>query len=410
MSTSPTAPSVITASAWWHAIDVPARAPLERDVEADVCVVGLGGSGLAAVREARALGARVIGVDAGRIAGAAAGRNGGLLLGGMAAFHHDAVTQWGDAASVLYRHTLDELSRVRRDTPESTWWHGSLRTWEDEDERADCARQAAAMEAAGLRVEAFDGPEGTGLFFPDDGACHPVRRVLALADRAEAEGAVLHEHTRVCAIHAGVVELAGGAVIRAPHILVCADGALGTLLPSLAHRLRAVRLQMLATAPAHDVRLRCPVYARFGFDYWQQLPDGRVLLGGGRDRFQAEEYTTNDTPSPNIQGWLEQRLRTRVGTQAPITHRWAATVTYTPDELPVVATAAPGVWGVGGYSGTGNVVGALCARGAVRRALGRSDGFLDAVDTARTHWQHRTTPHAATSHEAPARVDAAGPT
>lgn len=386
-------------SAWWHAVHQPARPALTRDADTDVCVVGLGGSGLAAIRQARALGARVIGVDGGRIAGAAAGRNGGLLLGGMASFHHDAVAQWGDAATVLYGHTLEELARLRRDTPESTWWRGSLRTWEDANEQADCERQAAAMQTAGLRVTSYDGPEGTGLFFPDDGACHPVRRVLALASTAESEGATLHEHSPVCAVHDGAVELANGAVIRAAHVLVCADGALGTLLPSLASRLRAVRLQMLATAPADDVQLSCPVYARFGYDYWQQLPDGRVLLGGGRDRFEAEEYTTDSTPSANIQGWLEHRLRTRVGTQAPITHRWAATVTYTRDELPIVEPVASGLWGVGGYSGTGNVVGALCARGAVRRALGAPDAFLDAVDDARAFWHtHRSAVRDATGH------------
>ena len=365
------------------------RPSLHADAEADVCVIGLGGSGIAAVREARALGARVIGLDAGRIAGAAAGRNGGLLLGGMAAFHHDAVAQWGEAATALYHHTLGELARMRAETPEATWWPGSLRTWESDDERADCAHQREVMQEAGLRVTPYDGPEGTGLHFPDDGACHPVRRVLALAALAEAAGATLHEHTRVCAVHDGAVELAGGACVRASIVLVCADGALATLLPTLAHRVRPVRLQMQATAPTVDVQLRCPVYARYGYDYWQQLPDGRVLIGGGRDRFEASEYTTDATPSADIQGWLEHRLRTRIGTHAPVTHRWAATVTYTADELPVVEAVTPNVWGVGGYSGTGNVVGALAARGAVRRALGRDDAFLTDVDTARAQWRTR---------------------
>jgi len=372
-----------TASAWWHGITTAPRPALTHDADADVCVVGLGGSGLSAVREARVLGARVIGVDAGRIAGAAAGRNGGLLLGGMAAFHHDAVAQWGDAAAALYRCTLDELERIRRETATESWWHGSLRVWEDEAERADCERQFDVMQRDGLRVERYAGTEGAGLLFPDDGACHPVRRALALAAHAEQDGATLYEETRVCAVHEGAVELASGAVVRAPIVLVCADGALASLLPAAADRVRSVRLQMLATAPADDVHIPRPVYARFGYDYWQQLPDGRVLLGGGRDQFEAEEYTTLDSPSAPIQGWLEHRLRTRIGTQAPITHRWAAQVTYTPDELPVVDTFASGVWGVGGYSGTGNVVGALCARGAVRRALGRSNAFLDVLDTAR---------------------------
>ena len=51
--------------------------------EADACVVGLGGSGLAAVRELLALGCSVIGIDAGPVGGGAAGRNGGFLLAGL---------------------------------------------------------------------------------------------------------------------------------------------------------------------------------------------------------------------------------------------------------------------------------------------------------------------------------------
>jgi glycine/D-amino acid oxidase-like deaminating enzyme len=49
-------------------------------------VIGLGGSGLAAVLEARSLGLSVIGIDAGMVAGGAAGRNGGFLLEGTASF------------------------------------------------------------------------------------------------------------------------------------------------------------------------------------------------------------------------------------------------------------------------------------------------------------------------------------
>ena len=64
---------------------------LESDIETDVCVVGLGGSGLSAVHELLGLGARVVGLEAGGVAGGAAGRNGGFLLAGTAMFYHDAV-------------------------------------------------------------------------------------------------------------------------------------------------------------------------------------------------------------------------------------------------------------------------------------------------------------------------------
>jgi len=76
-------------------------------------VIGLGGSGLAAVAGLLERGLSVVGVDAGRVAAGAAGRNGGFLLGGPALFLHDAIKRWGaDAAVGLYRETLAELDRL----------------------------------------------------------------------------------------------------------------------------------------------------------------------------------------------------------------------------------------------------------------------------------------------------------
>lgn len=374
----------MTSAVLWHDLPAEPRPSLDDDCTADVCVIGLGGSGLAAAREARALGARVVALEATGVAGGAAGRNGGLLLGGLAEFHHDACERWGaDAATALYRHTLDELGRMRADAPDATWWRGSLRIADDDAEVDDCARQQARMALDGLRVEWYEGPEGRGLLFPEDGACHPVRRARLLAQRAAQEGVVLYERTPVTAIADGEVHTDGGAVVYAPLVLVCTDGGLGDLVPEVARRARPVRLQMLATAAAADVALVRPVYARYGYDYWQQLPDGRVVLGGGRDQFRAAEFTRDDTPSAEVQAFLESRLRAAVGTSATITHRWAATVSFTDDALPIVEPVREGVWAVGAYNGTGNVVGALCARGAARRALGHADEWLDLLDALR---------------------------
>src|SRR4051812_21263198 len=92
---------------------------IERDATTDLVVIGLGGSGLAAVLEARALGLDVIGIDAGEIAGGAAGRNGGFLLAGTAHFYHDACATSGhERALALYRATLAELQKIASETPE----------------------------------------------------------------------------------------------------------------------------------------------------------------------------------------------------------------------------------------------------------------------------------------------------
>jgi glycine/D-amino acid oxidase-like deaminating enzyme len=121
------------------------------------------------------------------------------------------------------------------------------------------------------------------------------------------------------------------------------------------------------------------VYSRWGYDYWQQLEDDRLVLGGFRDLAGREEWTTDATPSAAVQQLLESFLRERLNVSAPITHRWAATVSYSGNGLPILVETQPGVIATGAYSGTGNVVGAVCGRGAARLALGRDAEIAELV-------------------------------
>lgn len=349
--------------------------PLDGDVRADVCVVGLGGSGLSAVSRLLEAGLDVVGLDAGAVAGGAAGRNGGFLLGGVAAFHHDAVTALGrERATALYRATLDELERVVQTTPGCVRSTGSLRVADSAAERADCEAQRRQMLADGLPVEPYRGPEGEGLLFPRDAAFDPLARCRELAMRAVAGGARLHERSAVTVVSAGRVATAAGTV-TCGRVIVAVDGGLDRLLPELAGSVRTARLQMLATAPTREVVLPRPVYRRYGYEYYQQLPDGRIALGGFRDRGGDAEWTHDATPTRPVQDRLEAFLRDALGVrEAPVTHRWAASVGYTPGVLPHFVIVRGGVVACGGYNGTGNLVGALLGRAAADVVLtGRSE-------------------------------------
>jgi gamma-glutamylputrescine oxidase len=344
------------------------------DVEGDVCVVGLGGSGLACVRELIEGGRRVIGIDATGVAAGAAGRNGGFLLGGLAMFHHDAVTRLGREKAVgIYEQTLNEIDRMIAETPSAIRRVGSLRIAASAGEEDDCTRQLEQMRRDRLPVEAYAGSEGAGLFFPADAAYDPAMRCRALARDACTAGARLYERTPAVSIEEGRVTTPNGRV-HADRIVVAVDGRLELILPELSRRVRSVRLQMLATAPAANTHIQRPTYSRWGLDYWQQRADRRVVLGGCRDVGGADEFTTDDRPTEKVQEALTALLRERLHVDAEITHRWAATVGYTQTGLPILEQVRPRVWAVGAYSGTGNVIGALCGR-AVAEIItrGRSD-------------------------------------
>ncbi len=366
------------AVAGWSALPT-----LVDDVTADACVIGLGGSGLAAVEELRGRGLSVVGLDAGRVAAGAAGRNGGFLLAGGAPELTWAVSQWGqDATFALYRRTLDELDRlIEQLGPQVIRRVGSIRLAglpgepRDDAEAADrareledCAQEMAALLAVGIAVQAYDGELGHGLFLPQNAVMNPARRALGLAEIATAAGARLYERSPVRSVSAGVVTTER-AVVRAGVVLVAVDGRLEVLLPQLAGRVRTARLQMLATAPGLPARLPCAVYGRWGYDYAQQDATGRILAGGGRDQFLEQEWTLDTEPSTGVQGWIEQVAGRMAGRPVQVIHRWAASVGYTADGRALCTQVDDGVVACGGYSGTGNLVGPVAARAAVALAL-----------------------------------------
>lgn len=348
----------------------PGLPELERDLRTEVCVIGLGGSGLAAIHELLKLGRRVVGIDARSVAGGAAGRNGGFLLAGLAKFYHETVRQFGRGfARSVYQATLEQIERMIQETPEAIRRVGSLRIAASEEEEQDCLEHYRALRADGFAVECYEGPEGKGLLIPSDGVFNPLLRGRILARQALEKGAWLFEHTPALEISGQEVRTPK-ARIYCQQVIVAVDGRLERLFPEMAGRVRTARLQMLGTAPAPEVRFPRPVYTRWGYDYWQQLPDGRLSLGGMRDAELEAEWTYADEPSEAIQTRLENLLRS-IGVRARVTHRWAASVAYTLDGLPVAEEVRPGVWAIGGYSGTGNVVGAICGRAVARAVSGK---------------------------------------
>lgn len=275
---------------------------------------------------------------------------------------------------------MQETQRIADEAPGIVRFTGSLRIAGSDDEIDDCERQRAQMVADGFACESYDGPEGRGILIPTDAVFQPIARCRHVAAAALARGARLFGGTRAEQVESGAVRT-GRGMIRARHIIVCIDGGLELLLPELRGRVRTARLQMLATAPAPEVSFPRPVSTRYGFDYWQQLSDRSIVLGGGRDISPDTEWTADAAPTAPIQDYLTRTLRERLGVRADVTHRWGATVSFTETGFPIFESLGDGVHVLGAFSGTGNVVGSLLGRAAAQRALtGHSDLATSLLD------------------------------
>jgi glycine/D-amino acid oxidase-like deaminating enzyme len=146
-----------------------------------------------------------------------------------------------------------------------------------------------------------------------------------------------------------------------------------------------MRGQVVVTEPLAERLYERPHYARHGFDYWQQLPDGRLAVGGRRDVDLEAETTSEEATSPEVQAALEALIRVLVGRQPAITHRWSGIFGMSPDDLPLVGPVPgrDGLWVSRGYSGHGNVLGLACGDLVANAILGRREPELELFDPAR---------------------------
>jgi gamma-glutamylputrescine oxidase len=199
--------------------------------------------------------------------------------------------------------------------------------------------------------------------------------VRGLATLAAAEGVEFREHHRVDSLDE----------LEAEQILIATDGSGRGLLPELDDALWPARGQVLTTEPIDQRLFDCPHYARHGFDYWQQLSDNRIVLGGFRDFSILTEMTDDETTTAPIQDALDAFLVELLGYLPQVTHRWAGIFGLTQDLLPLVGRVPghDGTWIAAGYSGHGNVLGFMCGELAAHALLDRQDDLLELFTPAR---------------------------
>jgi glycine/D-amino acid oxidase-like deaminating enzyme len=322
--------------------------------------------------------------EARAIAEGASGRNGGFALPGGAARYDIARETYGaEEAAALWRWTEKALNRMEEVAGDALRRPGSYRLAADEEERDDIRLEFEALRQDGFEAEWLDDVPGgaagrfLGAISRPGGSIQPARFVRRLAAHAAAAGVEIREHDTVEDVEA----------LDADRVLVATDGYGHGLIPELADLIWPTRGQVIVSEPLDRVLYDRPHYARHGFDYWQQLPDRRIVLGGFRDVSILDELTDVEETTPAIQSSLESFLYELAGGRVQITHRWAGIFGLTQDMLPLVGPI-PGrdgrVWVAGGYSGHGNVPGFACGELVADALLGdTSSPQLELFDPAR---------------------------
>lgn len=395
--------SSLHASLWLAepALSAPAFAG---DLDADVVIVGGGITGLTLAWTLVERGASVALLDSGPIAGGASGRNAGFLLAAPAEPYQEMVTFWGrPGARALVetgrrnheriRHLVETLG-IACDYKSG----GSLRLTLTEEESEEHRASIPLLHADGFAMhEVSPGdvlPAGTaemfhaGFVMPEDGEFHPVRFLHGLARATLQKGAHLFGHSPVIAARweAGLWHVrAAHGIARARTLVLATNAHAPQLCPQLQPILVPRRGQMLATAPLDREVTSVPTYAHYGYRYWRQTPDRRLVIGGWRDLDPDGEVGYDTEPTPKVQRAIEEGLKSLVPEGAAIEYRWAGTMGFARDGRPLVGwlDAQHHVAICAGYTGHGMGMAAACTQDLAQLLDWKSAPGIATYDPAR---------------------------
>jgi len=345
--------------------------------DADVAVVGAGFTGLSAALALAKKGAKVVVLEAGRVANAASGRNGGMCNNGFAQDYYVLSTRLGrERANLLYRAFDAGVDKVEAIIAEERIdcnfkRVGKLKLAAKPAHYEKLARSQALLAEevdpdtrmvphSELRTEVGSDRYFGGLLFEKSAGMHVGKFGQGLAEAAARRGALIYENNPVIGLrrldgHAHEVRTPSGSVRARQVLLATGTSSVGPL-AWFRRRIVPVGAFIIVTESLPvdlldrlTPRRRMTTDTKNFVNYFRVTPDNRLLFGG-RARFAAAN-PKSDAKSGEI-------LRKSLGEVFPdladarIDYCWGGMVDMTRDRLPR-AGERNGLFYSMGYSGHG---------------------------------------------------------
>jgi glycine/D-amino acid oxidase-like deaminating enzyme len=359
----------------------PAAPPLEGDVDADVCIVGGGFTGLwtALALCERSPETRVVLLEADVCGAGPSGRNGGFLHGYWSSLARLRDLVGGEEALRL-AHASGRIVPAVRDfcdrRGEDVWLveGGLLKVAASAAQEAAVAASVAAARALGVEEEAVPLTRAQvaercrspvfrrGVFFRDGATVQPARLVLALRRAVLDAGIVVYERTPALLVRDGLVETPRGRV-RTQEAVVAVNAAATGWRP-VARRVTNFGSYVVLTEPAPELVTEIGwtggeaiIDGRMFLHYFRTTREGRVLMGsatgpigtGGR---LDGRFTRDAATAARAERGLRRLLPGLAG--ARIERAWGGPIDVSADHFPFFGTVPRTRVHYGlGYSGNG---------------------------------------------------------
>ena len=351
----------------------PVHPVLEGSVEADICIIGAGYTGLSSALHLAERGYKVVVLEAERIGWGASGRNGGHVGVGQRRGQEDLEKMLGlDTAKQLWDMSVEAVQLVEdlinRHNIQCDLKRGIMHLAAKRSHNEHLKEETDLLrERYGYDQMTYIGEEearalvGSKRYFGaqvDEGSLHlhPLNFALGLADAAVAAGVEFYENSRVTRYQGGspcIVETAKGQV-KAKNVVLACNGYLGNLEPRMAGKIMPINNFVLATEPLSDAQAKELIANDFALqdtlfviDYWKLSGDNRLIFGGGENYSSRFPQDIRSFVRKFMLQVYPQLANTRLD------YGWGGTLAITLNRMPHLGRLEPNVFYSQGYSGHG---------------------------------------------------------
>lgn len=352
---------------WWRRARSPSR------IDVPVAVVGAGVAGISAALHLQDMGLPGVLLERHGVGSGASTRNAGFLMRGAADNYALAARQYGrPLASTLWRWTEDNLALLRARgiaaLPSYAPRPSCLLALET-TELAELQQSLSMLRADGFEAGWVEPGAGSdrvlgpgrpglgGLLNPHDAVVNPHELLSLLRSQLRWPVLEMHEVAEVRAEAVSVELRTAEATVRCERAMLCLNAYAPLLLPEFDRLVEPNRGQMLALhAGEAELPLAFAYYANRGSEYFRRADADTVVVGGCRTMHAEAERTWDDRSTSRVQGELERFAARLFGATFPVKARWAGTMGFTPDHLPLIGPApllGERVWFCGGFTGHG---------------------------------------------------------
>ncbi len=352
----------------------PDRPALEGEIEAEVCIVGGGFTGLSAGIALAELGHRVVLLEGARIGWGASGRNGGQIVNGLNASLETITARYGKATADFIATVVQEggaliRERVAKYAIDCDLKDGNIftaftgRQMRELEEKQALWRSHGIdnfemLDRAGVRRHIGSDVYAGGMIDHSGGHMHPLNLALGQAAAFESLGGVIYEGSVVT----GVDDIAGRPVVRTEHgrvragsLVLAGNAYLGHAVPELENRIMPFSTQIIATEPLGDAAAEllpsdmCVEDVRYVLDYYRLSADRRLLFGGGTVYGGTDPADIRAKLVPNMEKVFPRLKGVRVD------YAWSGNCAISFSRVPQMGRLGASTYFAQGYSGHGVV-------------------------------------------------------